>query len=487
MTDSTLTVPQACPSNARHKVGRYEIVAELGRGAMGVVYKALDPVIERTVALKTIHVDLSGEQLANFEERFYREGKSAGRLNHPNIVTIFDAGEADGVAFIAMEFLEGISLRSLLDEQPSLPIPRIVGIAAQAASALAYAHEHGVIHRDIKPSNIMVLGNGTVKLTDFGIARLPTGSDTIAGTVLGSPKYMSPEQVKGEEVDGRSDIFSLGAVLYEMLTGMAPFAGDNVSAILYQVLHAEPAPPGAINPGVPLTVDSIVLRMLAKQGEDRYPSARAVLRELQAPDLGAERAVNQLKTVLDRPQEATATPSAEAPSPASKRRAPLIAGMVLALVAIVTTLALLQQDHPRKPASQTAASPASPAVAESKPPAANRHPALRAANNAPSEPASSKAAKEAPMRTSPEPPRLEPQAAEWPAPQTANARVTLAISPWGEVFVDGKARGTAPPLVELRLPPGTHRVEIRNSSFAPYIATLDLETGASHRIKHKFK
>src|SRR5882757_6716326 len=177
------------------QLGRYEIVGELGRGAMGVVYKARDPLIDRTVAIKTIDLDMSHEEPEAFERRFYREAKSAGRLNHANIVTIHDVGKSDGIAYIAMEFLLGQSLREILDSGVVLPPEKIADIAAQVADGLAYAHDNGIVHRDIKPPNIMVLGSGLVKITDFGIAVLPAGSRTLAGAVFGSPKYMSPEQV----------------------------------------------------------------------------------------------------------------------------------------------------------------------------------------------------------------------------------------------------------------------------------------------------
>ena len=176
---------------ATNRLGRYEILGELGRGAMGVVYRARDPIIDRVVALKTINLALTGAALASFEERFFQEARSAGRLNHPNIVTIYDAGKADGVAYIAMEFLEGTSLREILDEHPPLSIPRILETVAQVARGLAYAHENGVVHRDIKPANVIVLRNRRPKITDFGIARLGE-ADGVGSERAGSPKYMSP-------------------------------------------------------------------------------------------------------------------------------------------------------------------------------------------------------------------------------------------------------------------------------------------------------
>src|SRR5262245_46183289 len=267
-----------------NKFGRYEILGELGRGAMGVVYRARDPIIDRVVALKTIDLALTGAALASFEERFFQEARSAGRLNHPNIVTIYDAGKADGVAYIAMEFLEGTSLREILDEQPPLPIARILEIAGQVARGLAYAHEHGVVHRDVKPANVIVLRSRRPKITDFGIARLGE-AEGVASERAGSPKYMSPEQIRGDvTLDGRSDLFSLGTVLYEMLTGRPPFSGDDVTEIMRQVLEHTPPVPSVVDGHVPPELDGVVMRMLAKRPEDRYPSARSLFRELRRVD-----------------------------------------------------------------------------------------------------------------------------------------------------------------------------------------------------------
>ncbi len=270
-------------NKSQFKLGRYEIAAEIGHGAMGTVYKAHDPLIERTVALKTIRLDLSHQAHQVFEERFYREAKSAGRLNHPNIVTIYDVGETDGSAYIAMEYLEGESLDMLLDNHIHLSIERIAHITLQIANGLAYAHQHGIIHRDIKPANIILMRSGRiVKITDFGIAQIPTSEKTGDGTLLGSPRYMSPEQVQSKVVDGRSDVFSLGIVLYEMLTGHPPFTGDDLSTILYNIMNFEPAPPSSINEGVPEPFDRIVMRALSKRPAERYQSARDLAADLRA-------------------------------------------------------------------------------------------------------------------------------------------------------------------------------------------------------------
>jgi serine/threonine-protein kinase len=265
------------------KLGRYAIQSELGRGAMGVVYKATDTALERTVAVKTVNMALERDGAEKYEARFYQEARAAGSLNHPNIVTVYDVGKEGNVAYMAMEFIEGEELRSLLAAGRALPVSQAVSIAAQVAEGLAYAHEHGVVHRDIKPANIMVLADGPVKITDFGIARMRASTDelTQSGMMLGSPKYMSPEQVIGKRADHRSDIFSLGVILYETLTGAAPFSGENVTALMYQIVNFAPPAPSAVNPAVPELLNFIVAKMLAKPLEERYPTAQELANDLR--------------------------------------------------------------------------------------------------------------------------------------------------------------------------------------------------------------
>jgi len=259
------------------KIGRYEILEVIGQGAMGTVYKALDPLIERTVAIKTIPIARLKEEGPEFEARFLREAQSAGRLSHPNIVTIYDVGETDDLAYIAMEYLRGITLRDVMDKGP-IPLDLVVTTALQIAEALAYAHENGVIHRDIKPSNIVVtLPHGQVKLADFGIAHLANSEKTSAGLMLGSPRYMSPEQAMGRDINGRSDIFSLGAVLYEMVTGYYAFDGDNLPSILYKVINETPIAPVNRRPEITAPFERIIMRMLHKEAEARLDSLTLIV------------------------------------------------------------------------------------------------------------------------------------------------------------------------------------------------------------------
>ena len=265
------------------QLGRYNIIGELGQGAMGTVYKAVDPLIDRIVAIKTINLSLALDEKDEYESRFYQEAKAAGRLSHPNIVTIYDVGKSGEIAYIAMEFLQGRELRDMLNDGKRMPVEQVINVVAQVAQGLAYAHEHGIVHRDVKPSNIMIVRDGHVKFTDFGIARMASAAvRTQTGMVLGSPKYMSPEQVVGKLTDQRSDIFSLGVMLYEMLTGQAPFAGENVNAIMYQTLNSVPPPPSSLSPNVPEMLNFIVAKALAKKLEHRYQDTKEFAADLYA-------------------------------------------------------------------------------------------------------------------------------------------------------------------------------------------------------------
>ena len=286
------------------KLGRYEIQSEIGRGAMGVVYKATDPVLDRTVAIKTINLSPDQSERAEYEARFYQEAKAAGGLSHPNIVTVYDVGDSGDVAYMAMEFLDGSELHDLTGEGRRLPVGKAVEIAAQVSDGLGYAHERGVVHRDIKPANIMILHNGSAKITDFGIARMRHSEvKTQTGMLLGSPRYMSPEVVVGKRADGRSDIFSLGIILYEMLTGAAPFLGESMSALMFQTINFVPPAPSAVDPAVPPMLDFIVAKMLAKKLDERYQDARELASDLR--ECLAQLRQTKIGTRPDAPQQAS--------------------------------------------------------------------------------------------------------------------------------------------------------------------------------------
>ena len=281
------------------KIGRYEIIEEKGRGAMGAVYIARDPAMDRIVALKTIHaLALSGPQAEEFRERFYREARAAGGLSHPGIVTIFDVGEQDGVPYLVMEFIEGRTLADAAKNGQRFTFERVCEIGQQVAEALAYAHKHGVIHRDIKPANILLTseekyGVERPKITDFGVAKLGAAQLTSTGQILGSPAFMPPEQFTGAPIDGRSDLFSLGVILYWMATGEYAFTGETITAISYKVVHTEAVPPRKLNPAVPAAFDEIILKCLAKSPSDRYSTGDELAHDLAA--LRAGRPAAQLQ------------------------------------------------------------------------------------------------------------------------------------------------------------------------------------------------
>ena len=262
------------------KFGRFKVIDELGRGAMGVVYRAQDSALGRTVAIKTIALTGSPAERDVHEARFLQEARAAGSIGHPSIITIYDVGREGDTAFIAMELLEGRDLRELIREV-SLTPTESVAIAASVAEGLAFAHDRGVVHRDIKPGNIMVLPDGCVKIMDFGIARLhePTVK-TQTGVLLGSPQYMSPEQIVGQPFDHRADIFSLGLVLYEMLTGAKPFQGADIPELMFKVANMPATPPSHIAPDLPPVIDYIVARALKKKPDERYAKAAELAKDL---------------------------------------------------------------------------------------------------------------------------------------------------------------------------------------------------------------
>ncbi len=265
------------------QLGRYQIVRELGRGAMGVVYEGFDPTIGRRVAIKTARCDVMAQTGAATEmmQRFLREARTAGALHHPNIITIYDAGEEDGVAYIAMEYLEGSDLRELLLQRRSVPISERVKIAATICEALAEAHRQGVVHRDIKPGNILMPPGQPLKVADFGIAHVTDSTLTQDGALVGTPHYMSPEQFMGQQVDGRSDLFSVAVMLYELLTGEKPFTGEALSTVMHHVLKTPPAPLSALNYAIPIALNNVILKALSKRPEARYADGDAMAAALR--------------------------------------------------------------------------------------------------------------------------------------------------------------------------------------------------------------
>lgn len=571
-------VPNTQPADdsERRSIGRYVVSGELGRGAMGMVFRAEDPLIERPVALKMLALELEGPQRASFKERFLREAKSAGRLSHPNIVTIYDVGEHEDVPYIAMEFLAGLTVRECLDSGVVLPVRKVLDVGILVVRGLDYAHKHGVIHRDIKPANIMLARNGVVKIMDFGIAWASDTGKTATEGVIGSPRYMAPEQIAAEQADARTDVFALGVTLYEMLAGRNPFDSYTIPEVMHKILHVSPQPPSAFNPDVPSALDAIVLKAIAKSPVARFQNAkemgRALLEVRRALRGGREAAAEEEgagargdvdadtvvpAAVAARASQAGSTSQAsQAPSaapvagkPSRSRRAEpkrtggrmflalAAAGLVtLAVVAGVyladdSTVLLKPQDGARAPLAETVdevagapAAVASPSVAGpveaegpgmfADSPAGEQseeavamleaaEPGERAdldsvdAERLEEVPDESPVATVVAVESAPAADAARPPAPTQAPPAAPPARsqpaargpgtVSLAVTPWGEVFVDGRSRGVTPPLRALELPAGRYRIEIRNGDFAPYVETVTLESGGSHRISHRFR
>jgi len=450
---------------------------------MGVVYRGFDPRLERQVAIKTIKLDLTPAERDEFEARFFREAKSSARLSHPNIVTVYDAGEVGNIAYIAMEFLEGRDLRQLMTKGQPTPPQLVVDIIAGVADGLAYAHRQGIVHRDVKPANIMVLRNGGVKLADFGIAQLQTGNKTQTQALLGTPRYMAPEQIAGQPVDGRADIFSLGVVLYQLLTGESPFDGDTMTTVMYQVIYEPAAPPTQLSGRVPPGFDYILSKALAKKPENRYQTSEELANDL--------RRYRKLAKTVPLPWEVGGI--SDLPQVDKKSESESLTGTSPAKVAVP------RPSEPVKKKKKTQEKP-------------RWIPALLAGLLAfggivfwtirsavpeqivAAQPAASPAPASPPLVAAPveetlsiqKPTATEEDQLPAAASEVKPATVALAVSPWGEVFVDGKSKGVSPPLAKLQLAPGKHRIDIKNAGAKPYTKEVDLQDGETIRLKHKF-
>ncbi|MDS4031460.1 MAG: serine/threonine-protein kinase [Candidatus Contendobacter sp.] len=297
------------------RIGRYRVTGLLGRGAMGVVYLGHDTAIDRPVAIKTIHRRLlQGAEGAEWLARFHHEVRAAGRCLHPNIVTVFEYGEEENAPYIVMEYVKGRELRDYLKERKPLPLTHAVAVITQVLRALGHAHAVGVVHRDIKPGNIILLADGQVKVTDFGIARLETGIGlTQNGMTVGTPGYMAPEQFRGEEADRRTDLYAAAVVLFELLTGVRPFDGRNASEMMYQVLNEPPRQATALNPRLPLGLDAVLNRALAKAPDDRFQDADAFIAALEGLKLVEREAAGSSTVVRVAPVQVPEPPPAGTP------------------------------------------------------------------------------------------------------------------------------------------------------------------------------
>jgi eukaryotic-like serine/threonine-protein kinase len=372
------------------QLGKYQLTDVLGQGAMGVVYRAFDPVLNRYLAIKVMSDVIAGDD--QLRDRFLREAQAAGSLQHPNIVTVYDFGEADAHLFIAMEYVEGVDLAEMIDRRDDIPVAAKLDIMIDALNGLAYAHSHGLVHRDVKPANIRVAEDHRAKLMDFGIARMGASSLTQTGLLLGTPQYMAPEQVKGGEITGAADIFGAGAVLYELLTFTKPFVGDSLHVILYKVVSEDPVPLRTLDPELPASLEPIVAKAMAKDPSQRYSSALEMAKVLT-------KVRNQLTGTGERPAVAVRTSSrtlALPKSPAKRERQRLV--MAVGSLAVVAAALALYAFGPWRSkggsavtASPSAASPPPSATVAASPPAAAPAPAKseasRDAGKAPPPPA----------------------------------------------------------------------------------------------------
>lgn len=331
------------------RIGRFEIESELGRGAMGIVYSAVDPTLGRRLAIKTIRLTelTDPNERGRLRERLFREARSAGLLSHPNIVTVYDVGEEDGAAYIAMEYVDGQPLdRQLLSEPPDAGL--VMAILRQIAAGLDYAHSRGVVHRDIKPANVMLHEGRTVKITDFGVARIQSQQMTQAGLLVGTPNYMAPEQVQGSDVDGRADQFSLAVIAYELLTGDRPFTGDSLATVVFRIVNEQPVPPQRINPSLGWPVEAVLSRGLSKDQNARYPTCTEFILALEnaCRTSGDWQPVSHvvsgnMPTLVAVPAaEPAAAAVAPAPEPEPARRPPLLLRIARALAVLVVAAGL---------------------------------------------------------------------------------------------------------------------------------------------------
>ena len=496
-------------------IGRYALKSRIGAGGLGTVYAAHDPLLSRPIAIKTLNLELAPEEREAFNTLFLDEARAAGGLSHPHIVTVFDAGISDNSAYIAMELLKGRDLRQLREEGWRPTPAQAALITRRVADALAYAHSKGVVHRDIKPANIFMVGRTQPRVLDFGIARVAHRHDAGGDIAAGSPYYMAPEQARMQPTDRRADVFSLGVVLYELLTDVKPFRGNSLAEITTAVIEHEPPLASTVDPKVPRALAEIAAHAMAKDPEHRYRSARAFARELRhwldesgASDSGTtaplpdeqrknKRTVAVLAGIIVaglvavgaglsmRRAPAPALAAAESPPAAVAVAAPATAPpeAASATPAAATTVAAVQAAPDPVDTALPAAGPTAPPKAPAAAPP--RGAATEAPKNPPPESAKERRAREREARAAATA-SAKPAAAARPAAALPTGVVRIAVSPWGQVEVDGAPAGTAPPLNELTLPEGKHQITLRNEDFPAFTTTVNVVPGQPVAIKHKF-
>jgi serine/threonine-protein kinase len=462
------------------RIGRYKIVGELGRGAMGVVYHAIDPNIGRPVAIKTIHFGggRTPEEQERLRERLFREARSAGILSHPGIVTIYDVEQQGDLAYIAMEFVDGPTLDQVLSDAHAISPERMFSILGQTAVALDYAHQKGIVHRDIKPANIMIARDGTAKITDFGIAKINASDQlTMTGNIVGTPHYMSPEQVQGQPVDGRSDQFSLAVIAFEMLTGEKPYSGEHLTTVVYKIVAEEPAAPHRLNPTIGIAIESVLRRSLSKKPDLRYATCQEFAGALEKACAGSKGwktmprggSLNE-PTMVDSAKPGVILPPArraraEATSTAERveRRTAGFLPFLLAILVAAGLLALIgwQAAPWLSNQVQTTKAPAPPPV-QPAPPATTPAPV-------PAEP------KPSPMP--PPAPAEQPSPAK-PAPAIAATQpVSIISSPGGATAtLDGNPSKACKAPCSLDAAPGRHNISITMPGYQIEHRDVDVES-----------
>jgi serine/threonine-protein kinase len=457
-------------------VGRFSIRDEIGRGSNGVVYSAFDPVLSREVAIKAIPLTHDRKWSERIEANFLNEAKAAAGLNHPHIVTVFDAGKGEQIAYLAMERLHGRDLHEVIVSGQQLNPRQVASLMTRVADAVHFAHKRGLVHRDIKPSNIFIQRDGKPKVLDFGVAlaNLGEASGTERRQLIGTPNYMSPEQALGRKLDARSDVFSIGTILYELLAGRRAFDGNTIDETLAQVISDAPAPLETLKPSIPPRLIEICNRALEKDIDKRYQSAGDLRNDLAAfAGQPATTAANQslygtlggTRAVLERASELL------------WRRATPLAVAVAVVIAVLLTAWLAVSDTAPSHVVEAAPLPVVPApqpIVEEPAPAAVAPVETRSPPVEPSKPA----------RKTTRVARTDTSSAQMLA--SAEGFVTLAVVPWGEVFVDGATRGVSPPLQRLALPSGTHVIEVRNGSAPPFSARVEIKPGQTLTLQHRF-
>ncbi|MCG3190342.1 MAG: Serine/threonine-protein kinase PknD [Burkholderiaceae bacterium] len=465
-------------------IGRYALKQQLGEGGLGTVYAAYDPILSRTIAVKTLHLSVAEGDRATLDALFLNEARAAAGLNHPNIVTVYDAGLSEQGVYIAMERLRGRDLRQLLANGWRPDIVQTAQIMRRVCDALSYAHSKGVIHCDIKPANIFMVGRTLPKVVDFGIARVAHGQDipALEGVVAGSPHYLAPEQLRGETIDRRCDVYALGVVMYELLAHRKAFDGQSLQEIVQAVERGQPLPPHELRPEVPKALADIAMRALAHDPAQRWRSAR------------------QMSQALKQWLDAEAEIGAEDGAQARQRKRRLVAAALAASTAIgvVAGWQLLgnadSSNHEASPSATSSQSPAPTPSIEPPVAAAAPAPAPIAAASATAAPAVAEppplvlAAKPVRPRVIDKAPASEREMPARPAKAAppATGVVQLAIAPWGQIEVDGKGAGVTPPLARLTLTVGDHVITIRNSDFAPRTLTVRVLADQPVVVRHRF-